>query len=556
MKRKLLIGLLGLLGALIILVIYFALAVLITPPEIANKAALELKVTKSGNDFYACDGNWLKKSKTGLWEMYVEGSPYKRGVMIGKLTEDLAAKQEDYFISQIQSMIPSAGYLGFLKYFVAWFNRDLDTHIKDEYKEEIYGISTYASEKYSHIGPRYQRILNYHAAHDIGHFLQEKNLVVGCTSFSAWGTKSEDSSLIIGRNFDFYVGDKFAENKIVAFTNPDKGYKFMTITWAGMIGAVSGMNEKGLCLTINAAKSDIPTHSATPIAILAREILQYAKNIDEAYAIAKARKTFVAQSIMIGSSEDNRTSIIEKSPKQIGLYSSDTNFIICANHFQSEELKNEPLNVEHIKESTSMFRYQRMSQLVNRYPQINISNTAEILRNRRGFNEKNIGLGNEKGLNHLLAHHSIIFKPSQLMFWISTNPYQLGEYVAYDFKKVFDKHNSIQTTTEITEEALHIPVDSFMYSEEFKGYNRYRVLLAEIKGNKKIESISESKITELISANPEFYNVYAVAGDYYKAKEENAKAASHYKIALSKEIPWANDEKKIRSNLVALVEKQ
>ena len=85
--------------------------------------------------------------------------------------------------------------------------------------------------------------------------------------------------MIIGRNFDFYVGDKFAEDKIVAFFNPAKGYKFMTVTWGGFIGAVSGMNEKGITVTINAAKSSLPTGSATPVSLVTREILQYAKNI-------------------------------------------------------------------------------------------------------------------------------------------------------------------------------------------------------------------------------------------------------------------------------------
>ena len=173
-------------------------------------------------------------------------------------------------------MIPSTFYRHFLKYFVGWFNRDLDKNVNLEYREEIFGVSQSASNEFQYIGSPYQRILNYHAAHDIGHALQNMALV-GCTSFGTWNDRSVDSTMIVGRNFDFYVGDKFAEEKIVAFINPSEGYKFMSVTWGGFIGAVSGMNEKGLAVTINAAKTNIPSGSATPVSLVAREILQYAK---------------------------------------------------------------------------------------------------------------------------------------------------------------------------------------------------------------------------------------------------------------------------------------
>ena len=103
----------------------------------------------------------------------------------------------------------------------------------------------------------------------------------------------------------------------------------MTVTWGGFIGAVSGMNEKGLAVTINAAKTKIPYASATPVSLVTREILQYAKNISEAVAIAKKRKMFVSESFLVASAEDNKAVVIEKTPDNLDVYDPHKNFIVC-----------------------------------------------------------------------------------------------------------------------------------------------------------------------------------------------------------------------------------
>ncbi len=543
------IGLILTVSLIIVLYINFGIRTIPEPiPE--DLSSLELERTQIDSNFYNIGNNWIRKSNTGLWEMYIEGTAFERGVINGKLSKELIIKQEDAFVDQIKEMIPSMSYLRFLKYLIKWFNSDIDTYIKKEYLLEIYGISFSASDDYEYIGTKYHRILNYHAAHDIGHALQDLNMA-GCTSFSAWNGRSEDSSLIIGRNFDFYVGDKFAEDKIIYFANPFKGYKYMVVSWGGMIGAVSGMNEYGLTVTINAAKSDMPQSAKNPISLLAREMLQYSKNIEEAYEIAKNRDLFVSEAIMIGSAEDNETAIIEKSPTKTDIFYSDKkNHILCSNHFQSNTFKNEESNIENIKTSSSNYRYKRLEELLEKFPALNIYNTAEILRDQKGLNDKNIGMSNEKAMNQLIAHHSIIFKPHERKFWISTSPWQLGKYVCYDLNKIFEIAPGLKENKEIYEQNLIIEADSFLYTDNYKDFLKYQALKNEIiKSSKENKNFSDNEIEELISANPEFYLVFSLVGDYYLKKGEVQKAKEYYEIALSKEIPVVSEIEKIKEHI-------
>lgn len=543
--KKFLLGFAIAIAAFIIaFLIYFKIAVTITPPEPNDLSILDLERIKIGNDFYVCANSWLKKSNTGLWELYIEGDAFERGVINGKLTKELIEIQEEAFVEQINKMISSKFYLNFLKYFVAWFNRNINNYITDEYLLEIYGVSLSASDEFLYIAPNYHRILDYHAAHDIGHALQDMNMA-GCTSFSAWGNKTKDSSLIVGRNFDFYVGDEFAKNKIIMFVNPDNGYKFMMVTWAGMIGAVSGMNEKGLTVTINAAKSVIPLEAKTPISILAREILQYTSDIDEAYAIAKKREIFVSESLMIGSVEDNKTAIIEKTPERLGLFETDENYIICSNHFQSDVFSNDSLNLKNIKESSSIYRYKRVDELIAKFPEISVNDAAEILRDQKGLKNKNIGMGNEKAINQLIAHHSVIFEPAKKLAWISVGPFQLGEYVCYNMDKIFNDFVALRKKIEIYETNLTIPADSFLYSQDYQNFIKFKeisqLIQSSIENNEKIVFPDKN----YISTNPEFFMTYSLLGDYYKKSKQYDKAIEYYNIALKKEIPTLQEKEKI-----------
>ena len=512
-------------------------------PDLSGIENIDTARIKIGEDHYVLGKNSLFKNKYGIWELYVEGDPLERGLAAGSLTRDLIHKQEDAFMGKIGELVPSKNYRHFLQKMIYWFNRKMYLYVPEEYKQEIYGVSRFASKKYNDFAPAYLRLLYFHGAHDIGHALQDL-MLVGCTSFAAWDEKTTDGELLLGRNFDFYAGDEFAKEKIAEFVNPDHGHKFMMYTWGGMIGAVSGMNAEGLTVTLNAGKSKIPLVAKTPISLVAREILQYASTTSEAIEIAKKRDVFVSEAIMVGSASERKAILIEVSPKNFGVYEvPNSNELICSNHFQSKAYQDDRRNEEAIENSHSEYRYERMQQLLNRGEALDPERAAEILRNRRGIDGKRIGYGNEKAIDQLLAHHGIIFKPEENKVWVSANPYQLGAFVAYDLDEVFarfakaDVKGSVATASEV------IPEDDFIHSEDFRNYEKYRKLSAVVNSHlEQDKAVSEADVEELKQLNPYFWKPYALAGEYYFRKKNYKKAVINFKQARKREVTTRPDK--------------
>jgi isopenicillin-N N-acyltransferase-like protein len=538
---KILLWFLGILTVLIIgLAVYVRAVGVIDPPTPASKEILTVEPTEVDTGLHKIGDSWFRKSESGLYELYVEGTPFQRGVINGKLTRDLVRYQEEVFTDQINRLVPSKSYLNILKYFIGYFNRNLDSYIPEEYQMEIYGVSQAASEDFNYIAPPYQRILNYHAAHDIGHALQNMSLV-GCTSFATWDDASSDGSLIVGRNFDFYVGDEFARDKIVAFYKPGKGHNFMMITFGGMTGVLSGMNDKGLTVTINAAKSDIPSSAATPVSLVAREILQYAATIQEAYSIAARREMFVAESFLIGSAKDGKAALIERSPDGIDLYESGSSTLISTNHFQGKVLGETELNQEHMRTSASPYRYARVKELLDAQGPNSVEKSIRLLRNQKGLGGNNIGMGNEKLVNQLVAHHGIVFQPELGLVWVSTAPWQLGKFVCYDLNKVFAL--DMQQNKEIYEADRMIAADSFLLEKDYYKYLKFGKYRFPFNPRNDLQPDS------VVKWNPESYHAFMLAGDYCFESEDFAKAEKFYEIGLSKEVATIQEREHMEKNI-------
>ncbi len=307
-------------------------------------------------------------------------------------------------------------------------------------------------------------------------------------------------------------------------------------------------NECGLAVTINAAKGAVPTSTAMPISLLVRHILQHAENIDEAMDIAKTCRTFVSESILVASARDKRAAVIEKTPKETYLYTTDATRIVCTNHYQSDFFADNKYNVDNIATSDSKYRFDRLSELLECNTPLDAQKGVGILRNRYGLHDEDIGLTNEKSINQFIAHHSVVFEPEKLKMWVSTSPWQCGAFLCYDLNEVFASDDAATCSTAIALE--RIPADSLFLRSDLKRVEAFRRQTAELRQaiDKQIV-LPHDFIQEYIDNNPNCYLAYDMAGDYELTQKHVGLAKTYWELALTKEIPHQSTRKNIEKKL-------
>ncbi len=430
------------------------------PPALPADTAITNQVAQTRGERVYVGKSWLGR-REGLNVLYLTGTPFEMGYANGVLTQKLMDRQEQALLDLLNRVAPYEWTQFLLKFMVVYKNRHLPQHVLPEYQTEILGITLGCPDPHPEVGPYYYRVLNYHAAQDISYMMMNSPLLRrGCTVFGAWGNHTRDGHLLAGRNFDWEAHPVFDEDRLLILCEPKDGIPFVSLAWSGMAGAVSGMNREGLAITVNGAPSDLPGDSATPTCLVAREVLQRARNLAEAVDIIRRRQVFVSAMFLVGSRQDGHFVIVEKTPTQTVIQEPGaTPWIICANLYQTPELKNLPINLEYQRMDTSMPRYQRMQELLQAAKGLDIPQSVNLLRDRRLPGNVAAGNGHRSTLNPLIATHAVLMDLTEGLFWAGTSPHQLGKFVAVDVRRL---------ETELPEKTL--PADTMLASGEYQRY--------------------------------------------------------------------------------------
>lgn len=507
------------------------------PPELPQNSDLEsLPITRAGGR--ACVGQSWFEMIGGMNVLYLEGAPTAIGYANAALTTQLMHRQENALIELVNEFIPGAWAQNMLKFVTAFHTRHLSDYILPEHRLEILGLALGCPDVHPELGPYYHRLLNYHATHDLSHMAVDRAWLPGCTSFAAWGLATEKRHIIVGRNFDWEAAPVFERDRVLLICRPQRGIPFVSLAWAGMVGVVSGMNQAGVSVTLNGARGKPPVKIGAPIALVARQVLQEARNLDDAIRIVSNASVFVSELFLVGSRDDGRVIVIEKTPTLTAIREPEHNFIICANHFQTTELKNDPNNLAFLADSSSPGRYSRADELLQtNNGKINPARAAAILRDRLLPGGIFAGNGNRGALNSLIATHAVVMDLTDKIFWAAALPHQLGNFVAVDL-----------ATLDILPSERWIAADPMLASGEFAAYtNSLRMIGAArtaLRAGNAAQALAEAE--RAAAENPGFYKILWTKADALNSLGQTSEAQTAYRAALDAMPPFPSEQAELR----------
>ncbi|MCC6466523.1 MAG: 1-acyl-sn-glycerol-3-phosphate acyltransferase, partial [Planctomycetes bacterium] len=524
-----------------------------TPPAFEGDRSLKQQQVVERGDVRRLGPNW-RRSRGGVHELAVSGGDWERGYANAMLTPDLLEKQERHLLNTVEEFLPNAGTRWLARNLLALNNRDLPLHVTEAEKIEVLGLVEGSVDHHPGDVPLYHRVLNYHAAHDISHMFIDSPLVrradlVGCSAFAAWGPASAGGEMIVARNFDFEAGKVFDEDKAIVYVWPKDGIAYVHVAWAGMAGAVTGMNAEGLSIHLNAGRTDDLGFGriGTPITMVVRRVLERARTIEEAHAILREATVFVSDSFLVASAKENRAVVIEKSPERCALREAGREgLLLQTNHFLCPEFAEDAANREQMERATTLYRWGRLEELTGaQYGKLDTKGALAILRDRKGKGGKELGLGNRNTIDACICSHSVIMNLSRGEMWVSSGPHTFGNYIRVDVRRVLaaGPENALRLSNDPQADLPRDPELARGYDfDEFLKQRKAAVKALEEED----EEIADAAVRTMANLNPESFETRYLQGRLALLREKPAEAAKHFQAALDRDPHYEEVREQLR----------
>lgn len=417
------------------------------PPALPeNHASLHLPVVTGRDGVARCGESWLHRDR-GIAEIFLVGDGPARGHALAALCREDMEAQEAQLFRELDRLLPGALRRYFVRKGILFAFRNLPDAIDDSYELEAAAMVPELEQGTPHAlaaeFPTFHRVLFYQTLYDTGQAMAEAGIVdaeIGCTSFAASGPATASGRLLVARNCDFEAGDVFDDRKLVYFVAPDGAARYVCVSWAGMLGVVSGVNEHGLVLMLHAARTERTRwpRPGTPVPFLLRDALMNDRTIEEVAERFRRAPDHAAAIVLAAESATGRSATIETDPVRTVVVSADDGVTVCANTLRAADWRDDPVVRAGLRVGSSPVRQARMQELVaGSLGRLDAVRAGAILRDRAGLGNADVGLGNRTTVGALVAAHAVVWDAATGCLHVSRAPRGLGEFVRYDTNAFF-----------------------------------------------------------------------------------------------------------------------
>jgi isopenicillin-N N-acyltransferase-like protein len=163
----------------------------------------------------------------------------------------------------------------------------------------------------------------------------------GCSTLIVDAGRSATGGPLFGRNLDGPAFGPLYELPLVVVCRPQGKLGFASVTYPGMLGVVSGMNEKGLAiadLTVTDAKDGSATLDAqgVPFTLAFRRVLEECSTVEEAEKLLRSLRRTIRQNVALCDARGG--AVLEVTPKTVVVRRPVEGVCACTNHFRTAEL--------------------------------------------------------------------------------------------------------------------------------------------------------------------------------------------------------------------------
>ncbi len=479
-------------------------------------------------------GRATLERRGGLSVLKLCGSHYEMGYQQGiLLRDDIRAGAVPYYARPTENFAPFKHMNAIIRKFLAiYFDwtiyRPLLKCSPKQYLAELKGLADgcglpfaeiFRGNMLSDLNMNLIKVLEKKALRKVGE--------TGCTSFAAFGKATTDGKLVMGRNTDYAGGGLWDTHQTVVFYEPDDGYKFVSVSSAGLIKCNSCMNEKGLCLGAHFLFLNDTSPDGVSFTFLEMEIMKKASSVEEALAIVKQNPRAGAFAFLLADGKANQAAVVEASTNHIGVRHPYDSVIWETNMGTTAEIIPVDVLLRNGIGKNPVARFERMRMLTNENKgKINPQLAAQFMGDHMDMCSDSLrptGGIISQGSNLTSA----VFSPATFDFWVADGlaPVCNNAYLGFNLmSELADKGSVVEPKT--------LAPNDYVKTDDYKGLRKFYEAAVKFMIPPTDGKAALDKLEEAVALRPEEAIYRRVAARLLLRRGDFSRASEHLKRAL------------------------